>query len=130
MGESASVVGEATLLERVLANLIDNAVKYSAMGGAVQVEVVNDGRQAVVTVRDDGPGIPPDQVPHLFARFFRGDPARPRAEGSGLGLAIARAGAEAHGGTLEYVGNAPGAVFRTTLPAAGVGSSTGRGSPG
>lgn len=122
-GESASVAGEAALLERVVANLIDNAVKYSSAEGAVHVEVEHDGGNAVVTVRDHGPGIPPEQMPHLFARFFRGDPARPRAEGSGLGLAIARAGAEAHGGTLEFLGNAPGAVFRVMLPAAGVGPS-------
>jgi signal transduction histidine kinase len=118
-GVSAAVAGEATLLERVVANLMDNAVKYSSAGGTVHVDVQQDGGSAVVTVRDEGPGIPAEQVPYLFTRFFRGDPARPRADGSGLGLAIAQAAAAAHGGRVEFLGNAPGAVFRVTLPLAG-----------
>ena len=116
-GASATVAGDPTLLERVVANLIDNAVKYSPAAGAVRVEVQHDGGEVVVMVRDQGAGIPSDQVPHLFTRFFRGDSARPRAHGSGLGLAIARAGAEAHGGTLEFRGNARGTAFCVTLPA-------------
>jgi two-component system OmpR family sensor kinase len=118
-GVSAAVAGEANLLERVVANLMDNAVKYSSAGGTVHVDVQQDGGSAVVTVRDEGPGIPAEQVPYLFTRFFRGDPARPRADGSGLGLAIAQAAAAAHGGRVEFLGNAPGAVFRVTLPLAG-----------
>jgi two-component system OmpR family sensor kinase len=118
-GVSAAVAGDAALLERVVANLMDNAVKYSSAGGAVHVDVQQEGGSAVVTVRDEGPGIPPEQVPYLFTRFFRGDPARPRAEGSGLGLAIAQAAAAAHGGRVEFLGNAPGAVFRVMLPLAG-----------
>jgi signal transduction histidine kinase len=69
-----------------------------------------------VVVADRGPGVPAEQVPHLFTRFHRGDPARPRAEGSGLGLAIARAGAEAHAGRLDYADAGPGARFTLTLP--------------
>lgn len=118
-GVSAAVAGEVTLLERVVANLVDNALKYSSSGGAVHVDVQQDGGSAIVTVRNEGPGIPDEQVPYLFTRFFRGDPARPRAEGSGLGLAIAQAAAAAHGGRVEFLGNAPGAVFRVTLPLAG-----------
>ena len=118
-GTSAAVAGDPQLLERVLANLIDNAVKYSPADGAVRVAVQHDERSVIVTVRDEGPGIPSEQVPHLFTRFFRGDPARPRAEGSGLGLSIAKAGADAHGGALEFLGDTRGAVFRLSLPAAG-----------
>ena len=118
-GASAVIAGDSSLLERVVANLIDNAVKYSPADGAVSVEVQHDELSATVTVRDQGPGIPSEQVPQLFTRFFRGDPARPRAEGSGLGLSIAKAGADAHGGTLEFRGDSRGAVFRLTLPAAG-----------
>jgi two-component system OmpR family sensor kinase len=117
-GASATVLGDPNLLERVLANLIDNAVKYSPVGGVVHVDVQQDERRFSVTVRDEGPGIPSEQVPYLFTRFFRGDPARPRAEGSGLGLSIAKAGADAHGGALEFLGDTEGAVFRLTLPAA------------
>ena len=72
---------------------------------------------AAVEVQDDGPGIAPEHAAHVFERFYRGDPARSRGSGAGLGLPIARAIAEAHGGTLELVRAAPGALFRLTLPA-------------
>jgi two-component system sensor histidine kinase MtrB len=85
----------------------------------VRVEVEHDERTVSVIIRDEGPGIPPEQIPQLFTRFFRGDPARPRAEGSGLGLSIAKAGADAHGGNLKLVGGTQGAAFRLTLPATG-----------
>ena len=88
------------------------------LGGLYQNLEIEEGHEAVVTIRDEGPGIAPDPVPQLFVCLSRGDPARRQGEGSGLGLAIARVGAEAHGGRLEYVGNAPGAVFRLTLPLA------------
>lgn len=117
-GASVVANGEAAVLERVVANLVDNAVKYSPPNGQVDIEVRSDDGRIAVTVRNEGPAIPADQVPHLFTRFFRGDPARPRAAGSGLGLSIARAGAEAHGGRLEYLGDARGTAFRLTLPAA------------
>ncbi len=113
--EDAVIRGDERLLDRIVTNLLDNAVKYSKPGGAVRIELVRRG-DAVLTVRDEGPGIRPEHVPQLFVRFFRGDPARQRSEGTGLGLAIAKAGAEAHGGRLEFVGNAPGAVFRVSLP--------------
>jgi two-component system OmpR family sensor kinase len=113
--EDAVVLGDERLLDRIVTNLVDNAVKYSKPGGTVRVELVRRS-DAVLTVRDEGPGIRPEHVPQLFVRFFRGDPARQRSEGTGLGLAIAKAGAEAHGGGIEFVGNSPGAVFRVTLP--------------
>ena len=116
--EDAIVRGDERLLDRIVTNLLDNAVKHSRPGGSVRVDLVRDGR-AVITVKDEGPGIRPEHVPQLFVRFFRGDPARQRSEGTGLGLAIAKAGAEAHGGRLEFMGNAPGAVFRLSLPLAG-----------
>ena len=116
VGAPALVTGDPKLLERVIGNLIDNAVKYSPPEGLVEVEVRPTDSVASVIVTDQGPGVPAEQVPHLFTRFHRGDPARPRAEGSGLGLAIARAGAEAHGGRLEYADAGPGARFTLTLP--------------
>jgi two-component system OmpR family sensor kinase len=117
-GEHAVTTGDPRSLSRVVGNLIDNAVKFSPGGGRVVVEVSN-AREVLLTVRDDGPGVASEHVPHLFTRFFRGDPARPRAEGAGLGLAIAKAGAEAHGGCVEFIGNDPGAVFRLRLPRLG-----------
>ena len=115
--QEAVVAGDERLLDRIVTNLLDNARKYSRPGGTVRIELVRNGN-VVLTVRDEGPGIQPQHVPHLFVRFFRGDPARQRSEGTGLGLAIAKAGAEAHGGRLEFLGNAPGAVFRLSLPLA------------
>ncbi len=103
------------LYERVVSNLLGNAVKYCRPGGEIRLDLVDQG-VAALTVSDDGPGVPSDHVAHLFVRFFRGDPARGRSDGTGLGLAIARAGAEAHGGRLEFVGNSPGATFRLLLP--------------
>jgi two-component system OmpR family sensor kinase len=114
-GGHQAVRGHGELLERAIRNLVENAVKYAAAPGTVTVRVTPDPAPGV-EVRDTGPGILPDQAPHLFDRFYRGDPSRPRTEGSGLGLAIARAAAEAHGGTLEFLGNEPGAVFRLSLP--------------
>ena len=117
--EEAVIRGEERLLDRILTNLVDNAVKYCPAGGEVRIDLVRGGdRQALLTVRDTGPGIRAEHVPPLFGRFFRGDPARQRDQGTGLGLAIAKAGAEIHGGRLEFLGNAPGAVFRVTLPLA------------
>jgi two-component system heavy metal sensor histidine kinase CusS len=116
-GLSGLVEGDPRLLERMLANLIDNAVKYSPPAGVVRIEVESNARAVTATIQDQGPGIPPAERARLFTRFYRGDPARPRAEGTGLGLAIARAGAEAHGGSLELVRPAPGAAFRLVLPA-------------
>lgn len=113
--EEVTVAGDERMLDRVVSNLVDNAVKHCRPGGEVRLDLRREG-DAVLTVRDEGAGVPPEHLPHLFVRFFRGDPARQRSEGTGLGLAIARAGAEAHGGRLEFIGNAPGAVFRLVLP--------------
>ncbi len=118
-GGSELVDGDPGVLGRTISNLVDNAVKHSPAGGVVRVEVARTGPSISLTVHDEGPGIPPDHLSQLFTRFYRGDPARPRAEGSGLGLSIAKAGAEAHGGTLMYLGDTRGAAFRLTVPAAG-----------
>ena len=116
-GTDGIVLGDPALLDRVVANLVDNGVKYGAPGGSIRIEVVA-GSEVSLTVTDDGPGIAGSDTEHLFTRFFRSDPARPRAEGAGLGLAIAQAGAVAHGGRVEFTGNRPGASFRLTLPVA------------
>ena len=114
-GEVAAVSGDDRLLERIVSNLIHNAVKHCSPGGEVRAEIQR-GAEVVFTVSDEGTGIPPEEALHLFERFFRADPARRRSEGSGLGLAIAKAAAEAHGGRLEFIGNQPGAAFRLSLP--------------
>jgi signal transduction histidine kinase len=109
------VAGDAARLEQVVANLIDNAVKYTPSGGRVEVSLRRDG-SATLQVRDTGAGIPPDELPRIWDRLFRGD--RSRAErGLGLGLSLVKAIVEAHGGTATVeseVGR--GSTFTVTLP--------------
>ncbi|HEX8207920.1 MAG TPA: HAMP domain-containing sensor histidine kinase [Solirubrobacteraceae bacterium] len=106
------VRGDAERLGRAVSNLLDNAAKHSPDGGVVEVAVAADG---AVTVRDHGPGVPDDDKPLIFDRFYRGATSRGRP-GSGLGLAIVRQVAEAHGGDVA-VADAPGggALFRLTV---------------
>jgi signal transduction histidine kinase len=116
------VTADRTRLEQVAANLIDNAVKYSAPGGRVDVETHRSGDRALLRVRDTGQGIPADELPRIFDRLFRGD--RSRAErGLGLGLSFVKAIVEAHGGTVS-VGSEPGrgSTFTVSLPLADVGT--------
>ena len=109
------VAGVPERLGRAVNNLIDNAARYSPPGSTVEVVVDGDG----VRVRDHGPGIPPEDLAHVFDRFFRGQNSGGR-QGSGLGLAIVRQVAEQHGGSVQ-VANAPdgGADFHLLLPTTG-----------
>ena len=102
------VDGAAGQLERAVANLLDNAAKWSPPGGTVEVTV----RDGEVTVRDHGPGIDAADLPHVFDRFYRA--RRPRPPGSGLGLAIVRQAADAHGGAVTAAGR-PGRRGPLTL---------------
>jgi len=110
------VVADGTRLEQVAANLIDNAVKYTPAGGRVDAEVFADGGGARLTVRDTGVGIPPDELPHIWDRLFRGDTSRAE-RGLGLGLSLVKAVVQAHGGTVE-VESQPGngSTFTILLP--------------
>ncbi len=110
------VDGEPSLLERAVTNLLDNAVKWSPADGAVEVDLTG----GVLTVRDHGPGIDPQDLPHVFDRFYRSREAR-TLPGSGLGLAIVRRTADRHAGHVTAA-NAPdgGAVLTLTLPGSGV----------
>jgi signal transduction histidine kinase len=103
------------MLERVVSNLVDNALKHSPAGSTVHLSI-QTGETVSLTVRDQGPGVPPENQSRLFNRFFRGDSHHRNGDSTGLGLAIAKAAAEAHGGRLEFLGNEPGAVFRLSLP--------------
>ncbi len=100
--EPTLVRGEGDRIARAIANLLDNAVKWSPPGGVVEVEL----RDGTLTVRDHGPGFHEDDLPYVFDRFHRANDARSKP-GSGLGLAIVRQAAEAHGGSVE-ARNAPG----------------------
>ena len=113
------VAGDPDALSRLVVNLLDNAVRHA--GSQVCVSVRADGDWAVLTVTDDGPGIPPEDAERAFGRFSRLDDARsrPGVEGSGLGLAIVRSTAEAHGGSVSLSDAGPGlrAVVRLPLAA-------------
>jgi two-component system sensor histidine kinase MprB len=110
--EPCVVAGERARLDRAVANLLDNAAKWSPPAGTVDVRL----RDGELTVRDHGPGIDPDDLPHVFDRFYRAAAARGRA-GSGLGLAIVRHVAEHHGGTVgAEAAPGGGACLRLALP--------------
>jgi heavy metal sensor kinase len=109
------VEGDGDALVRLFVNVLDNAIKYTDEGG-VDVAAAATKAGIAVTVRDSGRGIPAEQLPHLFERFYRGDASR-SAEGSGLGLAIARLIAEAHGGTITIPSTeGRGTTVAVTLP--------------
>jgi two-component system sensor histidine kinase MprB len=110
--EPALVAGVPARLDRAIANLLDNAAKWSPPGAVVDVRI-QDGE---LHVRDRGPGIPEDDRAHVFDRFYRADTARGRP-GSGLGLAIVRQVAEAHGGSVTAeAADGGGALLRLHLP--------------
>lgn len=107
-------------LSHVVANVLDNAVKFSPPGGDVTVGVAIEGSSAVVAVSDTGPGIPDEEVPRLFERFYRGSASLSmEAPGVGLGLAICRALVEGQGGRISVnSARGSGATFRIWLPLA------------
>lgn len=118
-GDVAPTLGDAAKLERVLDNLLDNALKYTASGGAVLVRVTAD-EEVRVSVHNSGSPIPAEELPRIFDRFHRLDRARSgTARGSGLGLSIARELAEMHGGSLTADSDPAGAVFTLRLPRIG-----------
>ncbi len=116
---SVWVEGSAGRLEQVVSNLISNALRYTERGGSVLVRVERIGEEAVLEVVDTGIGIEPDDLPHIFTRFWRGDPSRsPATGGSGIGLAIVRELVRAHDGRIDVdstVGK--GSRFRVVLRA-------------
>ncbi len=110
---------DAQRIGQVLGNLLDNALRHTARGKSVTIAPRVDGYEVVVTVDDEGDGIPAEQLPHVFERFYRGDTARDRGErGSGIGLTISRAIVDAHAGSLtaRSGGAGRGATFELRLP--------------
>jgi signal transduction histidine kinase len=115
--EGLEVDADYARLRQALANLVDNAVKYTPAGGTVTIAARADGASVVIEVRDSGPGITADQQPRIWERLYRGDAGR-HERGLGLGLSLVKAVVEAHHGTAEVV-SAPGtgSTFRIVLPA-------------
>lgn len=117
--EEAALEGDSVFLRQAVANLIDNAVKYSPMGQSVCARVRNgEGSQIILEIEDHGPGIPVEDQRKIFDRFYRVDKSRSRGSGgTGLGLSITKWAIEAHGGTITVdtlSGN--GCTFRVSLP--------------
>jgi heavy metal sensor kinase len=116
--EPVSMVGDAGLLRRLLANLLGNAIDYTPEGGAVGITLIRRANDIAIHVCDTGTGIPAEHRERVFERFVRLDAAR-HGGGAGLGLSIARWIAEAHGGRLELLTSSPeGSVFAATFPGA------------
>ncbi len=112
--EEAAITGDPVLIRRLLLILLDNAVKFTPVGGEVRLDVaVADGRR-IVTITDTGIGIPPQDLPRVFERFFRSDTARQETDGAGLGLAIARWIVDQHAAILG-VRSKPGAGTTVTV---------------
>jgi signal transduction histidine kinase len=110
----AATAGDGDLLANAVANLLDNAIKYTPNGGNVHVATRRDGAFVSITVRDSGRGIPEEERPRVGTRFYRLDRSIP---GWGLGLASVRAIARLHGGNLQLEDAAPGLIVRLSLPA-------------
>ncbi len=116
--ESAAFTGDEDLVRRLLANLVDNAVRHARPSGVVRVAIERRQDSYSITVSDDGSGIPIEAQPHIFERFYRRDAARTATDGgAGLGLALARWAARVHGGDVTLVHSSEqGTTFRVHLP--------------
>ncbi len=113
--QPASVVGDAHALERVVANLMGNGIKFTPDGGRVTVTVAEDVHEVAITVCDNGIGIPPEDQQHLFTRFFRASAATEQAiQGTGLGLSIVHSIVSQHGGNVS-IRSAPGSGTTVTV---------------
>jgi two-component system OmpR family sensor kinase len=114
----ALLTGDREALSRLVSNLVSNAVLYTEPDTTVEIEVGSEGEQAFLEVRDQGPGIAPDERGRIFERFVRLEPARERhPEGSGLGLAIVEQVANAHQGLVHVLARpGGGTIFRVLLP--------------
>ena len=122
---TCTVLASRDEIHQVIYNLTDNAVKYAPPGSTVQLSLSRQGEQVVLTVEDNGPGIPAEDLPRIFERFYRVDKARSRAAGgTGLGLAIVSDTVAKRGGTVEAA-NRPGggAVFTVRWPWQGGGAA-------
>ena len=115
----ATIKGDEDAITQLLWILVDNAVKFTKPGGSIELGLQLHDSSALLTVADDGSGIPPNDLQRIFERFYQADPARSNA-GAGLGLSIARWIVEQHHGTIAARNNnGPGATFTVSLPLAG-----------
>jgi signal transduction histidine kinase len=113
----AIVIGDPDLLFDAVANLVDNAIKHGHAGGRVTVEIARSNDSATITIADDGPGIPTEEHPHVFKRFYRLEHSR-HTPGNGLGLSLVAAVARLHRADIELIDNTPGLKARLSFPLA------------
>lgn len=123
VADDVMVLADADHIQRVLINLIHNAIKWSPPGESIYARAAAEGDEVTVSVIDNGPGVPLEHRDRIFERFYQVDPSRSGKEGTGLGLAICRHVVEAHGGRIWVEGNPArtddaGGCFRFTLPLA------------
>ena len=115
--EEIRVEGDRKRLREAVENLASNALRHCARGGRIRVGLERDGSGILLSVYNDGPAIPAEDLPHLFEPFYRGDQSHNRKSGgTGLGLAIVRAAVLAHGGDCSVENKADGVCFRLSLP--------------
>ncbi|MEG2315679.1 MAG: HAMP domain-containing sensor histidine kinase, partial [Clostridia bacterium] len=118
INDKCEMYADCAKLTQVVFNLMDNAVKYTQDGGVIRVRLIRSGRDAILTVADNGPGIPKEDQSHIFDRFYRVDKARSRdTGGTGLGLSIVHQMVLMHGGTISVDSEeGHGATFTVELP--------------
>jgi signal transduction histidine kinase len=117
--EHLEVFGDAVQLTRLFTNLLSNALRYTLEQGLIELQTHQEGNQILVSVKDTGIGITPEQLEHIFDRFWQADRARSYGSGFGLGLAIAQNIAHNHGGTISVTSQpGTGSCFRVQLPIA------------
>jgi signal transduction histidine kinase len=114
--EPSFVHMDERLVTRALENLVNNALRYTSSGGRIDIAARVEGGNYIVSVIDDGPGISPQDLPHIFELFYRGSPSR-REQGMGLGLSIVKTVVESHGWAIDVLpGRDRGAAFVLTIP--------------
>ena len=113
---AATLAGDGDRLEQVLQNLAANALRYAPDGSTIRLTSRPSAGGVTLTVEDDGPGIEPEHLPHIFDRFYKGDTSRAPAGGSGLGLSIVKAIVERHGGHISVASRPGRTVFEVWLP--------------
>jgi len=118
LGEPTLIKADPERVSQVIRNLLDNALTHTPSGGEIEVYVSNDSGEAKTVVSDDGSGIPEEELPHIFDRFYRVDKSRSRGTGgTGLGLTIAKEIVESHGGTITVESEVgEGTKFEFSLP--------------
>ena len=116
------VMGDRELLRRAIENVIRNAIRYAPEGSSVAITLIRQNGNSVVAIRDFGPGVPPESLPHLFKPFFRAEADRNRNTGGGvgLGLSIAERAVAVHNGAIRATNAEPGLRVEITLPTDGI----------